>query len=114
MLGGVGDLRADAHHLASTLGRQEVSALSLCQGDHRALPILAVTIPNADDVSCGLDHTQDSSSVDNAGYISIVWQHDPADLDGGWGLGCRARLAGGGGQVAEGEHRCGAGLAPRE
>lgn len=82
--------------------RKSVRSVS-ARATNRALPILAVTIPNADDVSCGLDQTQDSSSVDNAGYISIIWQHDPADLDGGWGLGCRARLAGGGGQVAEGE-----------
>lgn len=40
-------------------------------------PILAVTVPGTDDGPRLLDHLQDSSSMDIAGHIGVIWPHNP-------------------------------------
>lgn len=40
-------------------------------------PVLAVTVPGADDGPRFLDHLQDGSSVDIASHIRVIWPHDP-------------------------------------
>lgn len=40
-------------------------------------PILAVTVPGADDGPCLLNHLQDGPSMNIASHVGIIWPHDP-------------------------------------
>lgn len=49
----------------------------LAEGPADAHPILAVTVPGADDGPGLLDHLQDGSPVDVASHVGVIGPHDP-------------------------------------